>query len=452
MIVAAQEMKRLGIVHKPMIMALKANVRQIAETYQKAYPQARILFPTEEDFTPDNRVRLFHEIKNNNWDCIILTHEQFFKIPQSPEIEKQILEEELNDLERDLATLKIEGGEISKRMLSGLEIRKNNLENSLKATLKVIENQKDAGVHFENMGIDHLLVDESHHFKNLTFTTRHNNVAGLGNTEGSQKALNLLFAMRTLQGRFQADLCSSFLSGTPVSNSLTEMYLLFKYFRPREMARQRIENFDAWAAVFARKTTDFEFSVTNEIIAKDRFRHFVKVPELALFYNEITDYKTAKHIGLDKPEIEEVLVNLPPTPDQQEFIQNLMEFARTGYGSLIGRGRLSPSEDKARMLIATNYAKKMAADMRLIDAEKYGDHPGNKLNAAAEKIAEIYRETDEHRGTQLVFSDTGTPKPGQFNLYDELKKKLVTDHHIPPEEISFIHDWSDKRKPELFKK
>jgi N12 class adenine-specific DNA methylase len=452
MIIAAQEMKRLGIVHKPMIAALKANVNQIAETYKKAYPKARILFPGQKDFTPAQRLRLFHEIKNNNWDCIILTHDQFLKIPQSPEIQKEIFQAELDNVERDMETVKELGGEISKKMLKGLEIRKNNLEGKLKTILKDIEEKKDTGINFREMGIDHLFVDESHKYKNLTFTTRHNRVAGLGNMEGSQKALNMLFAVRELQSRFNSDLCVTFLSGTPISNSLTEMYLLFKYLRPKEMERQHIENFDGWASVFARKTTDFEFSVTNEIIAKERFRHFIKVPELALFYNEITDYKTAKHINLDKPDLNETLVNIKPTPEQTEFIKNLMQFAKTGNGELIGRGKLTPEEDKGRMLIATNYAKKMAADMRLINEGEYSDHPDNKVNVSARKIAEIYKESMQHKGTQIVFSDIGTPKPNEFNIYDALKEKLIRDFAIPEREITFIHDWTDTKKPELFRK
>ena len=451
MVVAAHEMKRLGILHKPMILALKANVDQIRDTYQKAYPSARILAPSETDFTPAKRMRLFHEIKNNNWDCIILTHDQFGKIPQSPEVQKEIFQQELDNIERDLDTLKELGGEISRSMLKGLEIRKNNLSGKLKEVIDRIENKKDEGISFKEIGVDHLFVDEAHKFKNLTFTTRHNRVAGLGNMEGSQKALNMLFAVRTLQQKFDADLCVTFLSGTPISNSLTEMYLLFKYLRPKEMERQRIENFDGWAAVFARKTTDFEFSVTNEIIAKERFRHFIKVPELALFYNEITDYKTAKHISLDKPDLKETLVNIPMTPDQKEFTQKLMAFAKTGEGRLIGRPPLTESEDKGRMLIATNYAKKMAADLRLID-ESYGDHPDNKVNVCARKVAEIYRETKEHKGTQIIFCDIGTPKRDQFNLYDALREKLTRDLQIPPHEVTFIHDWTEKKKPELFRK
>lgn len=452
MVVASYEMKRLGIIKKPMILALKANVNQIAETYRKAYPTAKVLAPGEADFTPAKRMRLFNEIKNNNWDCIILTHDQFGKIPQSPDIQIQIFQSELDNVERDLDTLKSIGGEISRRMLKGLEIRKNNLAIKLKSIARDIAEKKDTGINFKELGIDHLFVDEAHKFKNLTFTTRHDRVAGLGNQEGSQKALNMLFAIRELQAKFNADLCVTFLSGTPISNSLTEMYLLFKYLRPKEMERQRIENFDGWAAVFAKKTVDFEFSVTNEIIAKERFRHFIKVPELALFYNEITDYKTAKHINLDKPELDEQLVNIKPTPEQEVFIKKLMAFAKTGDGALIGRPPLTDAEDKGRMLIATNYAKKMAADMRLIDPFVYGDHPNNKVNVCARNVAQIYQQSSEHRGTQIVFCDIGTPKPGEFNVYDALKEKLVRDFNLPAHAITFIHDWSDKQKPELFRK
>ncbi len=452
MIVAANEMKRLGTINKPMILALKSNINQITETYKKAYPHARVLAPGENDFTPAKRMRLFNEIKNNNWDCIILTHDQFGKIPQSPEVQRQIFQTELDNVERDLDTLKDLGGDVSKKMLKGLEVRKNNLEDKLKTIISDIEQKKDAGINFKELGVDHLFIDEAHKFKNLTFTTRHDRVAGIGNMEGSQKALNMLFAVRTLQEKFNADQCVTFLSGTPISNSLTEMYLLFKYLRPKEMERQHIENFDGWAAVFARKTTDFEFSVTNEIIAKERFRHFIKVPELALFYNEITDYKTAKHIQLDKPELVETLVNIKPTPEQTAFIQQLMQFAKTGDGRLIGRAPLSREEDKGRMLIATNYAKKMAADMRLIDSNTYGDHTENKVSTCARKVAELYDQSQPHRGTQIIFSDIGTPKPDAFNIYGALKEKLVRDFNIPAAEVTFIHDWTDKRKPELFRK
>jgi N12 class adenine-specific DNA methylase len=222
-------------------------------------------------------------------------------IPQSPEIQKEILEIELDSVERNLDALQSQGKEVTRGMLAGVIKRKENLEVKLKTLQHDIENRKDDIVDFKMMGIDHLFVDESHQFKNLMFNTRHTRVAGLGNVDGSQKALNLLFAIRTIQERTNADMGATFLSGTTISNSLTELYLLFKYLRPRALEKQGIHSFDAWAAIYARKTTDYEFSVANNIVAKERFRYFIKVPELAQFYSEITDYRTAKDIGIDRP-------------------------------------------------------------------------------------------------------------------------------------------------------
>ena len=218
------------------------------------------------------------------------------------------------------------------------------------------------------------------------FTTRHDRVAGLGNSEGSQRALNMLFALRTIQERTGKDLGATFLSGTTISNSLTELYLLFKYLRPKELERQGINTFDAWAAVFAKKSIDYEFSVTNEIIQKERFRYFIKVPELAAMYNEITDFRTAEDIGIDRPKKNEILHNIPPTPDQQDFIRRLVAFAKSGNATVLGRPPLSRREEKAKMLIATNYARKMSLDMRLIDEDKYDDHIDNKATHCAALI------------------------------------------------------------------
>ena len=216
-----------------------------------------------------------------------MSHDQFGKIPQSVEIRQNILQEELDTVEENLDVLRGQGRNISVSMLKGLEKRKHNLLAKLEKIEHEINSRKDDVADFAQMGIDHIFVDESHQFKNLMFNTRHDRVAGLGNSEGSQKALNLLFAIRTIQERSGKDLGATFLSGTTISNSLTELYLLFKYLRPKELERQDIRCFDAWAAIFAKKTTDFEFSVTNNIIQKERFRYFIKVPELAAFYNEV---------------------------------------------------------------------------------------------------------------------------------------------------------------------
>ena len=302
MCMAAHEMKRLGMAHKPMIIGLKANVAEIAATYQTAYPHARILYASEKDFSTKNRVSFFNNIKNNDYDCVIMSHDQFGKIPQSPELQRQILQAELDTVEENLEVIRTQGKDVSRGMLKGLEKRKQNLEAKLQKIAYSIEQRTDDVVDFRMMGIDHLFVDESHQFKNLMFNTRHDRVAGLGNSEGSQKALNMLFAIRTIQERTGRDLGATFLSGTTISNSLTELYLLFKYLRPKELERQDIRCFDAWAAIFAKKTTDFEFNVTNNIVQKERFRYFIKVPELAAFYNEITDYRTAEAVGVDRPE------------------------------------------------------------------------------------------------------------------------------------------------------
>ena len=452
MCVSSYEKKRLGLVNKPVIIALKANVHEIAQTYCTAYPNAKVLYPGKEDFTPAKRIKIFHEMKNNNWDAIILTHEQFGMIPQSPEIQRQILQAELDSVEENLELLRREGKEISRAMEKGLIKRQQNLEAKLERIAFQIENRKDDTVNFRLMGIDHLYVDESHRFKNLTFTTRHDRVAGLGNAEGSQRALNMLFALRTIQERTGKDLGATFLSGTTISNSLTELYLLFKYLRPNELERQGINTFDAWAAIFAKKSIDYEFSVTNEIVQKERFRYFIKVPELAAFYAEITDYRSAEDIGIDRPAKNEILHHIPPTPDQQEFIGKLVEFAKTGNGEILGREPLSEKEEKAKMLIATDYARKMSLDMRMIDPDSYGDHIDNKASHVAKMVSEYYKKFEAHKGTQFIFSDLGTYKPGEWNPCSEIKRKLMEDYGIPSHEIRFIQEAkTDKARKTMIK-
>ena len=286
---------------------------------------------------------------------------------------ERILQAELDSVEESLEVLRAQGKDISRAMLKGLEKRKFNLEAKLQKVEHAISSRTDDVVDFRQMGIDHLFVDESHQFKNLTFNTRHDRVAGLGNSEESQKALNMLFAIRTIQERTGKDLGATFLSGTIISNSLTELCLLFKYLRPKELERQDIRCFDAWAA-------------------------------------------------------------------------------------------LSETEEKAKMLIATDYARKMALDMRMIDPA-YEDHPDNKASHCAKTIAEYYRKYDVQKGTQFVFSDLGTYQPGdgwnasskreqsklvrsaereknrtKFNVYSEIKRKLMEDHGIPGHEVRFIQE------------
>ena len=444
MCMASHEMKRLGLAHKPMIIGMKANVAEIAMTYQSAYPNARILYADEKSFKADNRVAFFNKMKNNDYDCIIMSHDQFGKIPQSPEVQQEILQAELDSVEENLEVVRQQGHDVSRAMLKGLIKRKENLTAKITTIQYQMEQNRDNVVDFKQMGVDHIFVDESQNYKNLMFNTRHTRVAGLGNADGSQRSLNLLYAIRTIQERTGKDLGATFLSGTTISNSLTELYLLFKYLRPNELERQEIRSFDAWAAIFAKKTTDFEFSVTNNLIQKERFRYFIKVPELAAFYNEITDYRTAEDVGVDRPEKHEILHNIPPTAQQEEFIEKLMKFAESGDATILGRAPLSDTEEKAKMLIATDYARKMALDLRLVDPS-YGDDPNNKASHCAKMIAEYYHKYDAQRGTQFVFSDLGTYKPGEWNVYSEIKRKLIEDYGIPAYEIRFIQECKTER-------
>ena len=281
------------------------------------------------------------------------------------------------------------------------------------------------------------ILDLSHIFKNLMFQTRHNRVAGIGNTKGSQRAMNLLFAIRDIQLRTGRDLGATFLSGTVVVNALTELYVMFKYLRPQELQRQRISCFDAWAAIFTKKTADYELNVTGSVKRKERFRTYIKVPELAMFLREITDYRTADMINLDVPEKNVRFLSYPPTIEQEEMIGRLVSFAGSGQWEDLGLDVPQPDNlDKAKMLVATNVARKMALDMRLLGC-KFKDDADNKASICARTIYDYYIRSNDNRGTQFVFSDLGTYKPNEWNIYTDIKEKLVR-LGIPADEIQFI--------------
>ncbi len=453
MCITAHEMKRLGMCHKPMIIGLKANVAEIANTYRTCYPKAKVLYAEAKDYSNANRVDFFNRMKTGDWDVIIMSHEQFGRIPQPLNIERDIHYKMLQQVEDSLEAIKRqnEGYEITGKMLKGLEKRKANLTAKLAAVNDKIKNRKDEVSDFDQLGIDHILVDESHQFKNLGFVTRHDRVAGLGNTEGSQRAFNMLMAIRTIQNRTGRDLGATFLSGTTMTNSLTELYLLFHYLRPKALEKQGITCFDAWAAIFCKKSAEYEFGLTNTVVLKERFRYFIKVPELAMFYNEITDFKTAEDVGIVRPKKEPKLLKLEPTRDQAAFIKTLMKFAQTGDFSLIGVKNPTDAQRNAKMLYATDLARKMSLDMRLIDP-MYGDDPGNKVSKCAEKIWQWYKAFDEMKGTQLVFSDLSTWDSSKWNVYAAIRDKLVDEYGIPKNEIRFIQEAkNDKQKQELIR-
>lgn len=450
MVSAAMEMRRLGIAQKPLIICMKANVTDVAKDFLKAYPSAKVLAPDpQKDFTKQKRQRLFASIASNDWDAVIMTHDMFQAIPQSPRVKKEILEQELKNLEDDLKAVS-EDRSLSKRVLKGLEGRKQNLKVRLEIANAAIRRDENI-LDFEKMGFDHIFVDESQAFKNLHFTTRHQQVAGLGDPTGSQRALNLELAIRTIQEKKAGDKGATFLSGTTISNSLVELYLLFKYLRPDKLNELHINSFDAWAKMYARKSSTYEFTVTNELKLKERYREFIKVPELARFYAEITHVITDGNLKIEKPRVENIVVNIDPTEDQQEYTQKLINFTKTknpAYVDLV----FGENEKNAFMLIATNLARKMSIDMRLINSLKYAFEPDGKLAKMCETVASEYKDSERYKGTQLIFSDIGTPDGSGFNLYTEIKRVLVEQHGLPPEDIQFIHDHDSKTKKEkLFK-
>ena len=412
MVAATMKMKQLAIAQKPMIIALKSTVPQIVDAYKKAYPLANILAPTENDFKKENRLALFSKIALNDWDCVIMTHDNFNTIPQSAFYERQQTELELNELRDQIDEIELDSS-LDHRTKKILINRVISQVKKVEARLeKLLDRAKDNTLDFQQMGIDHIMVDESQQFKNLTYTSKIRNVAGMSKQEGSKRAFNLLVAIRSLQDKFGGDKGTTFLSGTPISNSLVEMYLLFKYLRPQKMAELGFNTFDQWATNFAVPKTDIEFSITGEFKPKTRFSEFINVPELAILYTEIADIRNDDNLVLNKPamlgkgyQVKALTMN----EIQKDFGQRIIEFAKTKDGNILGIGKLSEGQENAYMLLATNLANKMSIDMRLIDPSIDYD-PNGKVGTLVKTVKEHYLQSEAHKGTQLIFSDTGTPK------------------------------------------
>jgi N12 class adenine-specific DNA methylase len=449
---AAYEMGRLGLANKPLIVGMKANAIDIAKTFRRIYPDAKVLYAEEKEYGRQQREEFFNKIQNNNWDCIIMTHEQFMKIPQSRDIQIEVITEELTKIDSSLYAL--DNGNINfKRARKALEQRKKTLTARLKALGEKLDNVRDSAVNFKTMGIDHLICDESHKFKNSRVQTRHERVAGIGNTQGSDRSMNMKFAIREIQKKKDADLCATFVSGTTIVNSCTELYVLFDYLRPQALEKQGISCFDAWASVYTRKSKELEFGVTGELQLKERFREFVKIPELSMFYSEIADVKTAEQIGIERPEKNERLITLEQTSEQHDMFERLKKFAETGDGTVIFRDELGANEKTAKMLIATNTAKKASIDMRLIDENRYDNDASNRTQAVADNAFEYYKKYDANKGAQFIFCDIGVYKSAdKFSIYGDIRQKLV-EKGVPENEIMFIQDFkTDKQRLNLFER
>ena len=447
---AIMEMRRMGIAKKPMIVALKSTVPQIAREFKEAYPTARVLAPSEKDFSTENRKKFFANISLNDYDCIIVSHEQYCKIPHSEEAEGDVVNEQLAQLDAMIEYLYGIGdkSQLTKRQIKSLEKRRQNLHAKLE---KRLDRSTDREFCFENMGIDYLFVDECHQFKSLPYVTSYQNVAGLGEASGSNKAVALLTGIRHLQKMHQGDKGTVFLSGTTITNSLVEIYNLLNYLRPRKLEQLGMPTFDAWASTFAVHSSELEAGVSNEFKMKDRFRYFDNVPELSQLYAEIADVRNDYNLQLPKPKVDGKTVIVPQSDAVAEINREVVNMLQTKDGSYFG---IHPKDPKKFPwgLVASGISAKAAVSPRLVFPEM--DDSVGKISYCCDNIKKSYVEMKEQKGVQLVFCELGVPTKGkEYDAYHDIINRLTKDYGIPREEIAYIQQVkNDTEKEALFQK
>lgn len=442
------EMRRMGIAKKPMIIALKSTVAQIAKEFREAYPAARILAPTEKDFASNNRKKFMAQIALNDYDCVILSHDQYNMLPHTEEVERSVIDEQKAQLDNAIEFLygQDDKSQLTKKQIKGLEKRKNNLETKL---TNLLDRKIDREFTFEGLGVDYLFVDECQHFKSLPYVSTYDRVAGLGDKKGSQKAIALLNGVRYLQKMHQGDQGTVFLSGTTISNSLSEIYHLLNYLRPSEMERLGMTTFDAWAGNFAIHTAELEYGVTSELKEKDRFRSLTNIPELAKMYAEIADVRNDLNLKLPKPKMRSHIVTVPQTDLMQEINREIVNMVKGKDGSYFN---IASNDNTPWGLLASTLSAKAAINPRLIDESWEAE--GGKIPAVCENVKKIYDQFAEQKGTQLIFCDTGVPGKGKkYDAYTDIISRLVNDYGIPRKEIADIHVANtDEKRKELFAK
>lgn len=447
---AIMEMRRMGIAKKPMIVALKSTVPQIAREFKEAYPTARVLAPSEKDFSTENRKKFFANISLNDYDCIIVSHEQYCKIPHSEEAEGDVVNEQLAQLDAMIEYLYGTGdkSQLTKRQIKSLEKRRQNLHAKLE---KRLDRSTDREFCFENMGIDYLFVDECHQFKSLPYVTSYQNVAGLGEASGSNKAVALLTGIRHLQKMHQGDKGTVFLSGTTITNSLVEIYNLLNYLRPRKLEQLGMPTFDAWASTFAVHSSELEAGVSNEFKMKDRFRYFDNVPELSQLYAEIADVRNDYNLQLPKPKVDGKTVIVPQSDAVAEINREVVNMLQTKDGSYFG---IHPKDQKKFPwgLVASGISAKAAVSPRLVFPVM--DDSVGKISYCCDNIKKSYDEMKEQKGVQLVFCELGVPTKGkEYDAYHDIINRLTKDYGIPREEIAYIQQVkNDTEKEALFQK
>ena len=440
MVAAAQESKRLGLCNKSLFVVPNHLTEQWAAEYLQLYPAANILVATKKDFETKNRKKFCGRIATGDYDAVIIGHSQFEKIPMSIERQRAILEQQLEEITGGIAELKRNRGE----NFSIKQLEKS--KKSIKQKLDKLNDQtkKDDVVTFEELGVDRLFVDESHYYKNLYLYTKMRNVGGIAQTE-AQKSSDLFMKCRYLD-EITGGRGTVFATGTPISNSMVELYTIQRYLQYNTLVKNGLQHFDAWASTFGETITAVELTPEGTgYRAKTRFAKFYNLPELMAMFKEIADIKTADMLNLPVPEAKYHNIAVKPSEMQKEMVASLAERAEQVRG-----GGVDSSVDN--MLKITNDGRKLALDQRMLN-DMLPDFEGSKINACVDNIYRIWKENADKKSAQLVFCDLSTPKnDGTFSVYNDIRKKLI-ERGIPESEVKFIHEAdTDMKKKELFQK
>ncbi len=439
-VAAAMESKRLGLAKKSLVVVPNHLTEQWGADFLRLYPGANVLVATKKDFEPANRKKFCSRIATGDYDAVVIGHSQFEKIPLSPERQKAILQEQIDQVIDGIQEAKAQDGE--RYTIKQLEKSRKNLETRMKKLND--QSRKDDVITFEELGVDKLFVDEAHGFKNLFLATKMRNVAGIGQSE-AQKSSDMFAKCRYLD-EITGGRGVVFATGTPVSNSMVELYTMMRYLQYDLLQSSGLEHFDSWAANFGETTTALELAPEGTgFRSKTRFAKFFNLPELMAMWREAADIQTADMLRLPVPSAEKITEVTTPSDFQRDLVADLGERAEA-----VRNREVEPREDN--MLKITSDGRKLALDQRLSDPA-LPDDPESKVNACVRNVLQVWRDTEEIKGTQLVFCDLSTPKgDGSFNVYDDMKQKLMAQG-VPPEEIAFIHDAkTEVQKAELFAK
>ena len=439
-VAAAMESKRLGLAKKSLVVVPNHLTEQWGADFLRLYPGANVLVATKKDFEPANRKKFCSRIATGDYDAVVIGHSQFEKIPLSPERQKAILQEQIDQVIDGIQEAKAQDGE--RYTIKQLEKSRKNLETRMKKLND--QSRKDDVITFEELGVDKLFVDEAHGFKNLFLATKMRNVAGIGQSE-AQKSSDMFAKCRYLD-EITGGRGVVFATGTPVSNSMVELYTMMRYLQYDLLKSSGLEHFDSWAANFGETITALEMAPEGTgFRSKTRFAKFFNLPELMAMWREAADIQTADMLRLPVPAAEKITEVTTPSDFQRDLVADLGERAEA-----VRNREVEPREDN--MLKITSDGRKLALDQRLSDPT-LPDDPESKVNACVRNVLQVWQDTEEIKGTQLVFCDLSTPKgDGSFNVYDDMKQKMMAQG-VPPEEIAFIHDAkTEVQKAELFAK